>query len=143
MGLHLLLKHASDGLSHECTEKALEYQFSATQNFLRTRPALRRSKHLCQKLPSEGLRNLCNFFRSSRRYNATATGSSFGSEINNPICRFNDVKIVFDDDNCIALINQTIDDVEQLADVLKVQPGSRFIKDVDRTPSGAFLQLRS
>ena len=48
---------------------------------------------------------------------------------------------MLDDDHGIALVDQSLKHPEQLADVLEVQPGGRFIQDVDGPAGGAALQL--
>ena len=48
---------------------------------------------------------------------------------------------MLDDDHGVALVDQSLKHPEQLADVLEVQPGGRFIQDVDGPAGGATLQL--
>ncbi|CNL80296.1 Uncharacterised protein [Mycobacterium tuberculosis] len=49
---------------------------------------------------------------------------------------------MFDDDHRIALVDQAVDHVEQLAYVVEVQSRRRLVEDVDGAPGGALLQLR-
>jgi len=45
---------------------------------------------------------------------------------------FNDIKVVFDDDDGVAFIGQTVDDVDKFLYVCAVQTGCRFVKDEER-----------
>ena len=48
---------------------------------------------------------------------------------------------MFDDDDRVALVDQTVQDLEQLADILEVQARGGLVKDVDGLAVGAPLQL--
>jgi len=39
---------------------------------------------------------------------------------------------VFDDDDGVPAVDEPAEDTEQLADVFEVQPGGRFVEDVER-----------
>ena len=56
--------------------------------------------------------------------------SSFGAEIDDPVGSFYDVKVVFDDDDGVAVIGQSMQHAEQHLDVLEVQAGGRFVENV-------------
>src|SRR3954465_7371662 len=64
--------------------------------------------------------------------------AAFGPHINDPISRLDDVQIVLDDHDGIALIAQPMQDVEQLRYVVEMQSGRRLIEVVQR-PSGRTL----
>ncbi len=52
-----------------------------------------------------------------------------GPEVDDPVGGFNDVHIVLDDDDRVALFYQRIDAVQQFADVVEVQTGGGFIEN--------------
>lgn len=77
----------------------------------------------------------------------TAPGDSFGcpdnenlatpvatlrAEIDNPVGALDDIKVVLDYDYSVAVITQSIENVEQLLDVMEVEAGSWFVEDIER-----------
>ncbi|CAM5692732.1 hypothetical protein SALBM311S_11115 [Streptomyces alboniger] len=73
-------------------------------------------------------------------HQATA-GAALGSHVDHPFRGLDHVEVVLDDDDRVALVDQSAEDRQQLADVLEVQTGGRLVQDVDRAPGGAALQL--
>ena len=53
----------------------------------------------------------------------------------------NDIQVVLDDHDRVALVDQLVEHVEQLARVLEVQAGRRLIEDVDRASGASARQL--
>ena len=51
------------------------------------------------------------------------------------------VEVVLDDDDRVALIDELVQNVEQLVRVLEMQPGRRLVEDVERLPRSAARQL--
>ena len=51
------------------------------------------------------------------------------------------VEVVLDDDDRIALVDEAVEHVEQLADVFEVQAGGGLVEDVDGAAGGPLLQL--
>ena len=49
---------------------------------------------------------------------------------------------MLDDEHRVALVDESLQDEEELADVLEVQTGRRLVEHVDRAAVGALLQLR-
>src|SRR3954471_2841104 len=72
-------------------------------------------------------------------HDLAARAAPLRPHINDPISRLDDVQIVFDDHDGIALVAQPMQDVEQLRYVVEMQPGRRLIEDVQR-PSGRTLR---
>ena len=52
-----------------------------------------------------------------------------------------DVQVVLDHDDGVAVIDQEIHDPEQFADVVEVEPSRGFIQHVERAARGGFGQL--
>ena len=71
----------------------------------------------------------------ARGYDSSPARATFWTHVDNPISTLNDIEIVFNDDHRVSLINKASEHEQQLADVLKVQPGRRLIQDVDRAAS--------
>jgi hypothetical protein len=57
--------------------------------------------------------------------------ASFRAEIDNPVSRFDYVEIVFNHDHRVALIDETLQDREQAADVVGSEAGCRFVEDIE------------
>ena len=43
----------------------------------------------------------------------TTAGTAFGAEVDEPVGGFDDVEVVLNDDDGVALVTQTMDDFEQ------------------------------
>src|SRR5690606_16084300 len=63
------------------------------------------------------------------------------AHVDDPVRGLDDVQVVLDDDDRVALVHQPVEDPEQLADVVEVQPGGRLVQHVDGPAGGASLQL--
>ena len=61
-----------------------------------------------------------------------ATAAAFRPEIDHAVGAPDDVEIVLDDDHRVALVDEFVEHVEQLAHVLEVQAGGRLVEDVER-----------
>ena len=59
------------------------------------------------------------------------------SEVDDPVGGFDDVEVVFDDDDGVAGIGQALEDLDELAGVGKVEAGGGFVEDVDGLAGGA------
>ena len=71
----------------------------------------------------------------------TAAEATLGPDVDDPVGVLDDVEVVLDDDDRVALVDEALEDVEQLADVLEVQTRRRLVEDVDGASGGALLQL--
>ena len=56
------------------------------------------------------------YFRRTGDHQPTAAMTSFGAKVNNPVCRFDYVEIMFDDNDRVALISQPVKHAEQLSE---------------------------
>lgn len=72
----------------------------------------------------------------------TPTAAAFGSHINDPIRGFNDVEIVFNHDNGVASFHELIEHAQEQRDIVEVQPGRWFIKNVESLPGTALGELK-
>ena len=55
--------------------------------------------------------------------------AAFGPQIDDPVCGFDDIHVVLDDQNRVAAIHQALQGREQFADVIKMQTGGGFVKN--------------
>ena len=58
--------------------------------------------------------------RSATAKNRTSSFASLGSQIDHPIGRLDQIQVVFDNDDGVALVDQAMEDLEQQIDVMKV-----------------------
>ncbi len=70
-----------------------------------------------------------------------AAGTAFGAHVDDPVGGLDHVEVVLDDDDRVALVDESGQDCQQLADVLEVQTGGGLVQNVDRAPGGALLEL--
>ena len=60
-----------------------------------------------------------------------AAGAPFGAEVDEPVGGLDDVEVVLDDDDRVSLPLEAVEHVQQLADVVEVEPGGRLVEDVE------------
>ena len=85
--------------------------------------------------------NRCNVLWGTFGNDHPATFTALGSEIDDPVGRFDDVEIVFDHQHRVAVIDETVQHFKQFADVGKVQARGWFVEQLDRLPGRAFSQF--
>ena len=59
----------------------------------------------------------------------SAVVASVGAEIENPVSGFNDLKVVFDNDEAVAGIDEALEGFEEDADVFEVEAGGGLVED--------------
>ncbi len=59
---------------------------------------------------------------------ASAVFAAFGAEVEDPVGVANHVEVVFDDDDGVAEIGETVEDLEQFADVVEVEAGGGLVQ---------------
>ena len=72
-----------------------------------------------------------NFFGRAHRYDRTAAVAPLGTEIDDMIRRFDNVKIMLDHKHGIAVLTKTVQNGEQLFHVCRMQSRCRLVKDID------------
>src|SRR5215831_15989313 len=84
------------------------------------------------------------FLRSSRVDHIATIVTCFRSKINEPISTFDNFYIMFDNNNGVSLFDECIERVQQLLNIMKMQPGCGLIKnEKDIAISSYFSQKRS
>ena len=67
--------------------------------------------------------------------------TSARTHVDDPVGALDDVEIVLDDDEGIALISKPVKDFEERGDVRKMKSGGGFIEEVDSLAGCRFPQL--
>src|SRR5581483_5169959 len=77
-----------------------------------------------------------NGFGCALRDDSSAASPALGAQVDDPIGSFNDVQIVFDDQQGVAGGAQFEKNFEQFRHVMKMQAGGRFVEDVEGVAGG-------
>lgn len=70
-----------------------------------------------------------------------AKASAFWTHVDDIVCRFDDVQIVFYHNHCVAFVGELVEYGEQNADVFEVEACSRLVEDVKRAPGVALREF--
>ena len=79
---------------------------------------------------------LANLLRCSLSNDLATVDATVGSQIDDPIGDLDDIHVVFDDQDGIAVVNQSLQDLDQFMDVSRVQTNRRLIQDIKRPARG-------
>ena len=60
----------------------------------------------------------------------------FGSQVDHPIATLDEVHMMFDHQDRITAIDQSLEDLDQLSDVGQMESGGGFVEDVEGIASG-------
>jgi len=83
-----------------------------------------------QILASVGFFDPGHFFGCAGRHQLAAFVTAFRAEVNHPVRVFDDVQVVFNNDNRIAFVHEFSQNVQQALHILKVQARGRLIQNV-------------
>ena len=78
------------------------------------------------------LRGLHHELGSADRNNLPAGVPGFGSKVNDPIRRLDNIEVVFDDDNRVTGIDESLKDFKKHSHIFKMKTGRRLIKKEER-----------
>ncbi len=70
-----------------------------------------------------------------------ARTAAFRAQIDDPVGGLDHIEVVLDHHDGVAFVAQPMQHIEQLCDIVKMQPGRRLIEYVERPAGGAFRQL--
>jgi hypothetical protein len=103
----------------------------------------RETQNSGERLPGVRLLDPSNLLRGALRDDAATSLAAFGPQINEPVSLFDDVQIVFDDQDGVAQVHEALQNVEQFSNVIEMQAGGWFVKDINGATSLAFRKLAS
>ena len=75
---------------------------------------------------------LSHLLRRAADNNLTTLVTPLGPQVDQPVRTADHIQIVFDADDRIALVNQTLHHVHQLVDVIEAEAGGRLINQIER-----------
>src|SRR5690606_39045674 len=84
---------------------------------------------------------LGDLFRRADGDDLASAVAALGHEVQQMVCDLDDVEVVLDHHDGVAVLDQLLKHLQQLARVLEVQAGRRLVQDVERLAGGAFRQL--
>ena len=83
-------------------------------------------------MPRVARRDLDHIFGRAFGDDFSALYAAFGAEVDDPVRGLNDVEIMFADHDAVALFHQTVEHIEEFADILKMQAGGGLVQNVER-----------
>src|SRR5216683_3943939 len=100
-----------------------------------------RRKQAGQRLTGVGLLRSGDDFWSTLRHDPTAAFAAFRTKVDDPVGLFDDVEVMLDDQHRVAKRNQSLEHIQQFANVVEVQTCGGLIKNVQSTPRLALREL--
>ena len=94
-----------------------------------------------QGRPRVAVGDLRHLLRRPLGDDPAAVLASLGPQVEDPVGRLDHVEIVLDDDHGVALLLEPVEHLQQLLDVVEVQPGGRLVEDVKRLAGALLDQL--
>ena len=98
-------------------------------------------QHRGQELTGVGRLGGRDLLRGSGHDDGSPALAALWAHVDDPVGVGDDVEVVLDDDHGVALVDQSLEHRQQLADVFEMQTGGRLVEDVDGPPGGAALEL--
>src|SRR5690606_39050389 len=95
-----------------------------------------------EELAGVALPHLGHFFGRTFGDDPAPTLAALGAEVDDVIHCLDHVQVVLDHHHRVPRIDQTLEDYEQLADVLEVETRGRLVEDVEGATRGTAPQLR-
>ena len=75
---------------------------------------------------------MCDVLWCTAGDDLAAADAAFRAEVDNPVSGLDDIQVVLDHDDGVAVVAQAVQDREQLRDVVKVQAGCGLVENVQR-----------
>ncbi len=82
-------------------------------------------QHGLKKTGGMGNSGFSHIFRRTFGNDLASTVAPFRTQIHNPVCRLDDIQVVLNNHNGIAVVTQGVQYVQQLLDIVEVQTGCR------------------
>ena len=82
-----------------------------------------------EELAGNALGAFCNVFGRSCAYDVTTVIAPVGTEVDDVVGTFHDVKIVFDNQDGVTATDECVEGRQETADVMKMETRSWFVED--------------
>ena len=82
-----------------------------------------------------------NFLRGAFRYKLAALIAGVRPQVNDPICGFNDVEVMFYHDHGMTRIHQPLKNLQQHPHVIEMQPGGRLVEQEESGQVGKWVSV--
>ena len=82
-----------------------------------------------------------DLLRRADRNHLAALVPALGPQVDHPVRRLNDIEVVLDDDDGVAVVAEAVQNIEQLLDVVEMEPRGGLVQDVERPAGVAFAEL--
>jgi len=79
-----------------------------------------------------------NSLRGAFCDDAAAAGTAFGTQIDDPVGRLDNIQVVLDNDHAVAMFRKTMQHAQKQTNILEVQAGCRFVQNVEGTTGVTF-----
>ena len=89
------------------------------------------SKAVFEKLPGVGVGVSSHVCRDAGDHDFADADAAFRSQVDDPVGGLDDVEVVFDDDDGVAMIAQPVQHRQQLRDIVEMQAGGGFIQYIE------------
>ena len=99
-------------------------------------------QHLGEETGSVTFLVLRHSFRCSTDHQAATSTTTFRSHVDYVISKFDDIKVMLDDKNGIAPVDKFLQYIHKDPNILKMQAGCRFIKDIKGLPRISLCEFR-
>ena len=99
--------------------------------------SLRIFQHYFDERSGDGLLVLGHFFGGSLGDDLAPCGACFGAEVDDVVGFRREVHVVLDDDDCVALVDEAVEDVSETGDVLLVESNGGLFDEIEIRIDGA------
>ena len=79
-----------------------------------------------------------DLFGSANHYHFATGGAGVGTQVDDPVRLADDVEVVFDHDDAVALVDHALEHGEEDTDVLEVKAGGGFVEEEEGRATGVF-----
>lgn len=99
-------------------------------------------QHVFEEFRRIALPSCHNLFRRSRCYELSAAASAFRADVDEMVGHLDDIEIMLNDDDGVALVDEPLQNIEEDADVLEVQARRGFVEDKNSAPRITFRKAQ-
>jgi hypothetical protein len=99
------------------------------------------AEHAREEVAGMRLRDQRDLLRRAGGNDRAAAVAAFGAEVDDPVSGLDDIEVVLDHDNRVAVVDEALQHAQQLLDVVEVQARGRLVEDVERAAGVALAEF--